>query len=213
MTAKTIRRTDKKDRIIAAAMKLWQQAHKVNKVSLADITAEAGVSPTTVYNNFGTREGLVYEVIRHIFSETINRQKAVLKSDLPFPEKIQSVISAKMEPIKGMELDLLDKICTDPATRQYVEELTESEFKPMTKAIIQEGKREGYIRHDIPDEVIMLYFDIMRTGEMACTKEISRVITDKGTTLAFTKLIYFGLFQKEFDLSFNNGGDVIYINN
>jgi AcrR family transcriptional regulator len=205
----TIRKTDKKDRIVAAAIKLWQQAHQVNKVSLVDIAAEAGVSPTTVYNNFSTREGLVYEVIRHIFSETINRQKAVLKSDVPFPEKIQSVISLKMEPIKGMELDLLDKICTNPAARQYVEELTETEFKPMIKAIIQEGKLEGYIRHDITDEVIMLFFDILRKGEMACNEGIGRIITDNDTTLAFTRLVYFGLFQKEFDMSFKDSGRVI----
>lgn len=209
MMAITIRKTGKKERIVAAAIKLWRQAHQVSKVSLVDIATEAGVSPTTVYNNFGTREGLVYEVIRHIFSETINRQKAVLKSDLQFPEKIQSVVSSKMEPIKGMELDLLDKICTDPAARQYVEELTETEFKPMIKAIIQEGKLEGYIRHDIPDEVIMLFFDILRKGEMACNEEISRIITDKDTTLAFTRLVYFGLFQKEFDMSFKDSGRVI----
>jgi hypothetical protein len=30
-------------------------------------------------------------------------------------------------------------------------------------------------------------------------------------TLSFTRLIYFGLFQKEFDLSFNDSGDVVYI--
>ena len=152
---------------------------------------------------------MVYEVIRHIFSETINRQKVVLKSDLQFPEKIQSVVSSKMEPIKGMELDVLDKICTDPTARQYVEELTETEFKPMTKAIIQVGKLEDYIRHDIPDEVIMLFFDILRKGEMACNEGIGRIITDKDTTLAFTRLVYFGLFQKEFDMSFKDSGRVI----
>jgi AcrR family transcriptional regulator len=209
MRAITIRKTDKKERIVTAAIKLWRQTHQVNKVSLVDIAAEAGVSPTTVYNNFGTREGVVYEVIKHLFNKALDRQKAVLKSDLPFPGKIQSVISSKMESIKGMELDLLDKICTDPAARQYVEELTETEFKPMIKAIIQEGKLEGYIRHDIPDEVIMLFFDILRTGEMACNEEISRIITDKDTTLAFTRLVYFGLFQKEFDVSFKDSGRVI----
>lgn len=209
MPAIPIRKTDKKERIIAAAIKLWRQAHRVDKVSLVDIAAEAIVSPTTVYNNFGTREGLIYEVVRHIFSETISRQKAVLKSNLPFPEKIQSAISAKMGPIEGIGLDLLDKICTDPAARQYVEELTKSEFEPMIKAIIQEGKREGYIRHEIPEEIIILYFDILRTGEMARTEEISRVITDKGATLAFTRLAYFGLFRKEFTLSFDDRSDAI----
>jgi AcrR family transcriptional regulator len=209
MAAITIRKTDKKERIIAAAIKLWRQAHRVNKVSLVDIAAEAGVSPTTVYNNFSTRQGLVYEVIRYIFSETINRQKAILKSDLPFSGKIQSVISAKMEPIEGIELDLLDKICTDTAARQYVAELTESEFEPMIKAIIQEGKLEGYIRREIPDEIIMLFFDVLRTGEMAYNEEISRIITDKDATLAFTRLVYFGLFQKEFDVNFKDSGRVI----
>lgn len=111
----------------------------MKKVSLVDITAEAGVSPTTVYNNSGTREG--------------------------------------------------------------------SEFKPMVKAIIQEGKREGYVRHDVPDEVVMLYFDILRIGEMARSKEIGRVIADRDTALAFTRLIYFGLLQKEFALGFTHGGE------
>jgi AcrR family transcriptional regulator len=200
----TRRKNDKKARIIAAAIKLWQQAHNMNQVSLADITTEAGVSPTTVYNNFNTREGLVYEVIRYIFNEMINRQKSILNSDLSFPEKIVSIISAKMEPIEGMELDLLDKICTDPVAGNYIKELTESDIKPMMKAVIHEGKLEGYIHHDIPDEVIMLYLDILRTGEMACTTEISRILTDKDATFAFTRLVYFGLFRKEFDLKFNS---------
>lgn len=41
---------------------------------------------------------------------------------------MQSMKSAKMKPIKGMEVDLLDKICTDSVARQYVEEITEAEF-------------------------------------------------------------------------------------
>jgi AcrR family transcriptional regulator len=197
-------RTDKKERIILTAIKIWQQAHNVNKVSLSDISREAGVSPTTIYNNFGTREGLIQEVIKHIFEDILNRQKAVLQSDLPFPRKMQQLLSAKTQPVRGMGMGLIDKICVDPFTKQYVAEMTEAEFVPVMKAIISEGKREGYIRSDIPDEVIMLYFDILRAGGVACADEMKRIITDKSYMSAFAQLMYFGLFQKEFDMSFNN---------
>lgn len=197
----TTTRTDQN--IIAAAVKLWRQAHNINSVSLEDIAREAGAPSSAVRDIFGTREKLTQEVIKHLMGDILEKQKAILKSDMPFPRKMQGMISAKMQPIKGMEVDLLDKICTDPASRQYVEEMTQAEFRPMMKAIIGEGKREGYIRADMPDEVIMLYFDVLKSGGVACTGEMKRIVADRDTMLAYTRLIYFGLFQKEFDISFD----------
>lgn len=197
---------DRKERIIAAAMKLWRQAHDVNKVSLADISREAGVAPATVYNHFGTREGLVHQVIRRVIGDILERQKAVLESDLPFAGKLQAVIGAKLRPIEGMEIDLLDKISTDPTTRQYVEDITEADLNPIMKAIIQEGKREGYIRPDLPDEAIMLYFEVLKSGAMARTEDMKRIVADREMMHAFAQLVYFGIFQKEFDVTLNNTG-------
>jgi hypothetical protein len=45
--------------------------------------------------------------------------------------------------------------------------------------------------------------------KMACNEGIGQIITDKDTTLAFTRLVHFGLFQKEFDMSFKDSGRVI----
>ncbi|MBI4303418.1 MAG: TetR/AcrR family transcriptional regulator [Chloroflexi bacterium] len=207
MTMTMTRITENKEHIIAAAVRLWQQAHNVNKVSLADIAREAGVSPTTVYNNFGTREGLVEEVIKHLLAEILGKQKAILNSDLPFPAKVQNMISVKMKATRGIQVDLLDKICTDTSAKEYVKQMTETEAKPMMRALIGEGKREGYIRADLPDEVIMLYFDILQSGSATCTEEMRRVVGDKRLTAALTRLIYFGLFQKEFDLPFNESAE------
>jgi AcrR family transcriptional regulator len=199
----TVTQGDKKDRIVAAAMKLWQRAHNVNKVSLADVADEAGVSPTTIYNYFGTREGLVHEVIRRLADEIVAEYKGILKSDLAFPQKMQAMISAKMRGMKGIEVDLLDKICTDPYSKQYVDTMTETEYKPIMKKIIAQGKNEGYVRQDMRDEAIMLYFEILKSGGVACAEEMKRVVTDKDMMLAFTRLIYFGLFQREFEISLN----------
>lgn len=207
ITATTVLSTDKKDRVVAAAQKLWRLAHNVNKVSLADIAREAGVSPTTIYNYFSTREGLVHEVVRHLFDEVIAKQEAFIESDLPFPQKIQGMISAKMGGISGMELDLIDKMRTDPYSRQLVEELSRQQLKPMLSALIQKGKDEGYIRPDMSDGVLTIYFNILKAGGVACTEEMKQIVGDKGQMLALTRLIYFGIFQKEFEISLGDAQD------
>ncbi|MBI4267682.1 MAG: TetR/AcrR family transcriptional regulator [Chloroflexi bacterium] len=195
---------DRKKHIITSAMKLWQQAHNVNEVKLTDIAQEAGVPANTINKYFDTRAGLVHEVIRYLVKDILDKQEAILKSKVPFPEKMQRMISVKLKRIEGIELDLLDKICTDPVDRQYVEDMAETESKPMVKAIIKEGKRENYIRTDMPDEVIMLYFEILQSGGAVCSEEMKRIVADRNSMLALTRLIYFGIFQKEFDVNVNN---------
>jgi len=69
--------------MVAAAVQPWRETHSVNKVNLEDVAAEAGVSPATICSNFGTRDGLVEEVVKHLANEMLNKQWAVVESDLP----------------------------------------------------------------------------------------------------------------------------------
>ena len=190
----------KRERIIAAAAKLWRQAHKISKVSLEEIAREAGVSPTTIYNNFGTREGLMQAVIKHLSEEIMSKMQTLLKSDLPYPLKMQGMVAAKLDEISGMQSELIEKIWTDPTSRQYVEEIVESQAEPMIKAIIEQGKTEGYIHPDMPTELIILYFNILKDGTEANKEEVAQLSADKSLMLKFARLMYFGLFCTEFDL-------------
>jgi AcrR family transcriptional regulator len=191
----------KKERIIAAATRLWRQAHKISKVSLEEIAREAGVSPTTIYNNFGTREGLMQEVIRHLSQEIMDQMQAVMESDLPYPLKMQGMVAAKLNKISGLQSELIEKIWTDPASRRYVEEITKNQAEPMIKKIIEQGKTEGYIHADIPTDLVVLYFNILKDGTEANKSEVARLSADKNLMLKFARLMYFGLFCKEFDLT------------
>lgn len=201
-----IKTKGKRESILDSAITLWQKAHNVNKVSIADIAEKTGVSPTTIYNLFGTREGLVEAVIKHLTEDILAKQKAALGGDMPFPAKIQRMLSAKLTTLEGMQSDLLDKICTDPAARRYVNEITETETKPLMRAIFAEGKRQGYIKASIPLEAVMLYFDILAAGFTACSDEMKSMVADKKMMQAVADLIYFGLFQKRFELNFDATG-------
>jgi AcrR family transcriptional regulator len=191
----------KKGRIINAAIKLWRETHNVQKVSLADIAQEAGVSQTTVYNNFGTREGLVEEVIKYLMRDTMDKQWAVVRSNLPIPLKIQSIISAKTSTMKDIYTDVLTKLAGDTSTRQNLENMYQAEMRPMMHEIVEEGKRQGYIRSDMPEEAVMIYLDMLKEGGLANTGQLQHIMDDNRLLTGLTRLIYYGLFQKEFDFT------------
>jgi AcrR family transcriptional regulator len=191
----------KKGRIINAAIKLWRETHNVQKVSLADIAQEAGVSQTTVYNNFGTREGLVEEVIKYLMRDTMDKQWAVVRSNLPIPLKIQSIISAKTSTMKDIYTDVLTKLAGDTSTRQNLENMYQAEMRPMMHEIVEEGKRQGYISPEIPEEAVMIYLDMLKEGGLANTGQLQHIMDDNRLLTGLTRLIYYGLFQKEFDFT------------
>ena len=193
------RRNTKRERIITAAIQLWQDTHNVNKVSLEDIAREACVSPTTIYNNFDTREGLVEEVIKYLTRKMLDQQRTAAKSDLPFPLKMQAMLFAKMTTVKDMHTDLMNKFSTDPIVGNYLDEIYQAEIKPMMMSIIAEGKQQGYIDPDIPDEVIILYLDMMKAGVTAYAGELQGIAGDSRLMTTLIRICYFGLFQKEFD--------------
>ena len=200
-----MKRNTGKERIISAAIKLWRETHNVQKVSLLDIAREAGVSQTTVYNNFKTRDGLVEEVIKCMLRETLDRQWKIVRSDLPIPVKIQSIISTKTAAMQDVYTDVLDKLSQDSSTRKYLNEMYETEMKPMMNAVIDDGKRQGYIRPDLPNEAVMIYLDMIKDGGLANTSRLQTIMDDNKLLTGLTRLIYYGLFQKEFDFNIDFG--------
>jgi len=200
-----MKRSTRKERIISAAIKLWRETHNVQKVSLLDIAREAGVSQTTVYNNFGTREGLVEEVIKFLMRETMDRQWKIVRSDLPIPVKIQSIISTKTAAMQDIYTDVINKLTRDSSTRKYLNAMYETEMKPMMNAVIDDGKRQGYIRPDLPNEAVMIYLDMIKDGGLANTSRLQTIMDDNKLLTGLTRLIYYGLFQKEFDFNIDFG--------
>jgi AcrR family transcriptional regulator len=87
----------KREKILDAAVKLFNNTHDIKKVSLEDIAAEAGVSPTTIYNNFGDRDNLVYEIVKNFVRVVLEQSRVILHSDLPFHQKLISIASVKMD--------------------------------------------------------------------------------------------------------------------
>jgi AcrR family transcriptional regulator len=192
---------NKRLNIISAAIKLWRETHNVQKVSLSDIAREAGVSQTTVYNNFGTREGLIEDVIKFLMNQTLEKQWAIVRSTLSIPAKIQSIIASKTDTMSDIYADVLEKLGNDASTKRYLDSMYQSEMKPLMHEIIEDGKRQGYIRGDMPEEAVMIYLDMLKDGGLANTDRLKKLMDDRELMMGLTRLIYYGLFQKEFDFT------------
>jgi len=193
----------KRQLIIESAVKLWQETHNVNKVSLADIARESKVSPTTVYNNFVNREGLVREVIKHLIRKTVDEQWKTIRSDIPIPYKMQSLLNIKLNTMGGLQSGILSKFARDPITKRYLDDIYRHEVMPMMDELIDEGKKQGYVHSDLPVESVALYLDMLKEGGLALADELERVMTDTQVMNGLVRIFYYGLFQKELDFKIN----------
>jgi AcrR family transcriptional regulator len=197
---------DKKQKILDAALALFHNTHNVKKVSIEAIAKEAKVSPTTIYNNFGTRENLVYEVIKVLFKENIERNRNFIYSDSPFEQKITSIMSGKLDLTSRLHEEIIEKMINqDDTVAPLFEEMFKNEILPLWDKIIEDGKKEGYIDRSLKNESLIVYLDVLTAG-FRSKKEILTGINDKIDLIKqLTHIMFYGFLKKEIDL-FNNGG-------
>ena len=192
---------DKKQQILKAAVTLFSRAHDARKVSVEEIAAEARVSPTTIYNLFGTREALVVDSARVLLREILKMSADVLHSDLSFPEKLRAVVGGKTDLVGQYSREVLVKLLGGHKSAPiYGRELYESEIKPLWRDFIESGKREGYIDPAVDDDALLLYFDIIRAG-MATRPELTADVEKHMTLIEkLTDFMFHGFLKKEVDL-------------
>ena len=162
---------------------------------------EAHVSPTTVYNKFGNREGLVYEVIKELVSVTLESNRALIRSDLPFPRKLTGIISNKLNMVETVNREIIGKLVSqDKNIAPFINEIYELEIKPLWKEMIADGKKQGYIDPNLDDEAVVVYLDVLQAGFKARPEILQDFKENMGFIEQLTRLMFYGLLQKEVDL-------------
>jgi AcrR family transcriptional regulator len=198
---------DKKQRILDAALTLFSNTHDVKKVSIEAIAKQAKVSPTTIYNNFGTREKLVYEVITVLMKDTIESNRNIIYSNIPFPQKIMRIMSGKMDLTASLNSEILDKIIRqDESITPLIDDVYENEIRPLWIRMLSDGKKEGYIDESLNDKALLIYLDTIKAG-LSINKDLWNDFADKLELIKqVTSIMFYGFLKKKIDL-FNNGGN------
>jgi len=194
-------RTDKREQILKAAVALFGRAHDARKVSVEEIAAEARVSPTTIYNYFGTREALVVDTAKVLMREIIKMSLGVLRSDLPFPRKLQAIVAGKMDLAAHFSREVLGKLLGDDRSAAvYGQQLYETEIKPLWLEFIASGKKEGYIDPSADDEALLAYLDLLRAGIAAKPGLAANYQENMPLLNKLSRLMFFGFLKKDINL-------------
>jgi len=195
------KKQEKRNRILAAAKSLFSRTHDVKRVSLEAIAAEAGVSPTTIYNNFRDRETLIFEVIKEMVSANLARNRALIQSDLPFPQKLIGIISGKMELAEKVDKEIIEKLMTqEKKVAPYIDEIYEQEIRPLWLAMMSEGKKQGYFDATLDDEALLAYLDIVQAGLRAKSDYFKNFPENMNLIQQLTRLMFYGFLRKDIDL-------------
>ena len=188
----------KKGKITKAAVRLFNNTHNFNKVSIEDIAREANISPTTIYNNFGNRDNLIIEVIKQISLAGLEAYKAIIRADIPFPEKIKLSMDRKINTVGELDWNVIDKMVSqDARLAEFAAEINESESKPMLLELIEDGKRQGYIEPDLSNEAIMMYFEILQESGSAFFRIISAPGVNPDSVKDLNTILFYGFMNKE----------------
>ena len=164
------RKEQKKESIIRAALDLFMQ-YGFKKVSVNDIAVKANVSPVTIYNHFGNKDSLVYEVVRYQLGSMMEYYKKIIYGDGTFPEKLREIVFNKVEVASQFRGELAPLTLRDNSVyRQSIYEEFEQQALKMTLDLLEEGKREGYIGKDISEQTLIIYFDILKSGISSSTQ-------------------------------------------
>ena len=114
------RRTEfKKDKIRTAALELFC-AYGIDKTTINEIAQKAGVAPASIYNYFGSKEGLMKDTIINLLERGWKTRKELWETDLPFPELIKRAISMSDDFIDHINLEALRALLdTDPEIKSW----------------------------------------------------------------------------------------------
>jgi len=196
------RKQQKKESILKASLELFSQ-HGFKKVSIHDIAQKAGVSPVSIYNHFGSKEGLVEESLKLQATEMMEKYRGIVYGEGTFAEKLEALVFDKVKITGKFKGELGMKMLTE--NREYMKFLNGDLVKDamkMTFDLFEEGRREGFVGKSISNETIMLYLQILRSGITSNLHTIAGNKSYQKITEELNQLFVYGLIdtgdRKEF---------------
>jgi len=191
------RKERKKEGIRHAAIELFKK-YGFSKVSINDIARKAGVSHVTVYNHFGSKEELVYSVIKAEIDKLMDKSREIIRGDLPFMKKLESIIFNKANIASQYEGEMMkEAVQNSPQMYKYIDELWQNETNQLIAELVEEGRELGYINKELSREAIIYYFDMIRAGAFASSEMLNKIKIDAKLACDLNTLFLFGLVEKK----------------
>ncbi|PGZ97123.1 TetR family transcriptional regulator [Bacillus pseudomycoides] len=156
------RKQNKIEQIYSSSFELFSK-YGFQKVSVNEIAQNAKVSPSTIYNYFGTKEQLYADMLMNWMDKQLEQYEKILDSACSFPEKTKEIMLLEA---KNSQI-LLDNFQKPPFSEvsglmQKLKSYNEQKVMQFFMKFVAIGKQEGYIHRYQTEEMIMLYFTMYK---------------------------------------------------
>ncbi|MET3696432.1 TetR family transcriptional regulator [Bacillus oleivorans] len=192
------RRLQKMEQILHAALSLFTK-NGFQKVSIKDVAEKANVSQVSIYNYFGNKDELLFEVVKFYLEEQLNAfQKIMDHKELSFKEKIGLIIGMKLQETISIHDDFLKAIFSSPSPKlqKLISDFATKDSLPSVYAFLQEGKDSGEISASYSPETILLITQIFNEG-IRHFPEMYTGINKKERIQEITEFFFYGFFGKK----------------
>lgn len=150
------------EQIYSSSFELFSK-HGFQKVSVNEIAENANVSPATIYNYFGTKEQLFTDMLMNWMDRQLEQYEKILDAASSFPDKAKDILLLEAKNLKVLS----DHLRISPFTevgdlKQIFETYSEQKIIPFFMKFVAIGKQEEFIRSELTEEMIMLYFHMYK---------------------------------------------------
>ncbi|MGP0578244.1 TetR/AcrR family transcriptional regulator [Paenibacillus peoriae] len=153
------RRTEQKKQLILAITKEKLNQDRFHTETIKEIAKEAKVSQVSIYNYFGSKDELLFEVIEEIMEEQLKRYEHLLEGQIPFPKLMYTIMTEEMKFVKVIH-DYMKQSADIVAMQERVDQFLERKFIPFLLKLIQRGMEEQYMAEDLREEELLFYFNM-----------------------------------------------------
>jgi len=186
----------KRDLILETGKVLfWKFGYK--RVTIEEVCKEAGVSKMTYYKYFANKIDLVKTIMDSILSVSLEKYKAIMASDLRYPEKVVEMIHLKKDQIEHMSSEFFKDYLQsgDPELISHLEQLS-GESMQMFVDGFRKAQENGDIRQDLKIEFIIYVMNHL--VEMAQEDALLNMYDEpQDLVMEITNFLFYGILNRD----------------
>lgn len=190
------RKSIKRQQILDSAKTLFWK-HGLKRVTVEEVCLNAQVSKMTFYKFFNNKHLLAMEVMRIEMERALSEYKALIVSDMPYSEKINTLLQMKLEGVRGISQEFLMDIYKRPGSdlKKYMEEMAQKSMK-LSLDFFRDSQSKGFIRKDI-DFDFMLYYLNQATQMIQDEDLVSKYKKPEDLIMEVTRFFFYGIGLKQ----------------
>lgn len=185
----------KRENILRVARALFT-ARGVQQVSVDEIAEAANVSKVTLYKYFGSKDELYAEVVNQFMQETLASTEEVFHSDIPYLDKLKFAVRLQGSLSQLVSYNYVFEVWEKRSDIAASMETTMQQVRALMLAILEEGKRLGYIDARLSFDMLNLYAEIFREGMKAKSIDLESTLADKDAVETLMNLYFFGIIRR-----------------